>query len=110
METINIKKRDGRIVSFDRAKIQQAMEKAAQAVDPNADLRPFRLIVDHVLRHVEMQYGDATPDVEGVQDLVERTLLEHGHYEVGKAYILYRAEHAKRRETAPEQAPAQTSL
>ncbi len=110
MDITTIKKRDGRLVSFDRAKIQQAMENAARAVDPNADLRPFRLIVDHVLRHVEMKYAGTTSDVEGVQDLVELTLMEHGHYEVSKAYILYRAERAKRRDVTPEPAVDQTSL
>ncbi len=111
MDITTIKKRDGRLVGFDRAKIQQAMGRAAQAVDPNADVRPFRLIVDHVIRHIEIKYGDTTPDVEGVQDLVEQTLMEHGHYEVGKAYILYRAEQAKRRDTEPtEPVAAQTSL
>lgn len=111
MDITTIKKRDGRLVGFDRAKIQAAMESAAQAVDPDTDLRPFRLIIDHVIRHIEIKYGDTTPDVEGVQDLVEQTLMEHGHYEVGKAYILYRAERAKRREVAPDElAPAQTSL
>jgi ribonucleoside-diphosphate reductase alpha chain len=111
MDITTIKKRDGRLVGFDRAKIQAAMESAARAVDPDADLRPFRLIIDHVIRHIEIKYGDTTPDVEGVQDLVEQTLMEHGHYEVGKAYILYRAAQAKRRETTPDElAPAQTSL
>ena len=110
MDISTIKKRDGRTVGFDRSKIQQAMERAALAVDPNTDLRPFQLIVDHVIRHMEIKYGDTLPDVEGVQDLVEQTLMEHGHYEVGKAYILYRAERAKRRETTPEPAVAQTSL
>jgi len=110
MQIPTIKKRDGRMVGFDRSKIQQAMERAAIAVDPNTDLRPFGLIVDHVLRHMEIKYGDELPDVEGVQDLVEQTLMEHGHYDVGKAYILYRAERAKRRDTIPEPAVAQTSL
>ena len=110
MDITTIKKRDGRLVSFNPAKIQQAMEKAAQAVNPQTDLRPFRLIIDHVVRHIEIKYGDETPDVEGVQDLVEQTLMEHGHYEVGKAYILYRAERAKRRDDVQEPAPAQTSL
>src|SRR4051812_32889663 len=95
MDITTIKKRDGRIVGFDRAKIVLAMEGAAREVNPNTDLRPFSLIVDHVLRHIQLKYGEATPDVEGVQDLVEQTLMEHGHYEVAKAYILYRAEHSK---------------
>lgn len=110
MDLSTIKKRDGRVVGFDPAKIQQAMEHAALAVDPDVDIRPFSVIVDHVIRHIEIKYGDDLPDVEGVQDLVEQTLMEHGHYEVGKAYILYRADRAKRRDVTPEPAAAQTSL
>ena len=110
MDIKTIRKRDGRTVSFNRMKIQAAMEKAALAVDPNTDTRPFRLIVDHVIRHVEMKYGNNAPDVEGVQDLVERTLMEYGHFEVAKNYILYRAERNKLREQAALQSPAQTSL
>lgn len=110
MDITIIKKRDGRMVSFDRAKIQRAMEKSALSVNPDSDLRPFSLIIDHVVRHIEIKYGDSTPDVEGVQDLVEQTLMEHGHYEVAKAYILYRAERAKVRDVNPEPAAAQTSL
>ena len=110
MDITTIKKRDGRLIGFDAAKIQAAMEGAARDVDPNVDLRPFRLIVDHVVRHIELKYRDTMPDVEGVQDLVEQTLMEHGHYEVAKTYILYRAERAKRRDTQKVPAPAQTSL
>ena len=35
--------------------------------------------------------------MEGVQDLVEETLIESGFVQTAKAYILYRAEHTKRR-------------
>ena len=35
---------------------------------------------------------EGTPTVEGVQDLVEETLIEEGSTQTAKAYILYRAE------------------
>ena len=35
---------------------------------------------------------EGTPTVEGVQDLVEETLIEEGFTQTAKAYILYRAE------------------
>ncbi len=101
-----IKKRDGKLAAFNREKIRIAMERAAQNVNPEADLRPFGLIVDHVVRHIEISFAGNTPDVEGIQDLVERTLLEHGYYDIGKAYILFRAERSKQRTLVPAEAPA----
>ncbi len=44
-------------------------------------------------------YGDdGIPEVEYIQDLVEKTLIEEGHYKVGKAYILYRKTHEELRD------------
>lgn len=110
MDITAIKKRNGRTVPFNRRKIQVAMEKAARAVNPEADVRPFALIVDHVVRYVEIECRNNLPDVEKVQDLVERTLMEHGHYDEAKAYILYRAERAKAREAQLEVPESQISL
>jgi len=38
------------------------------------------------------------PTVEEIQDLVEKALVERGHARTAKAYILYRYEHALKRE------------
>lgn len=92
-----IKKRDGRVVEFDRAKIKYAMEQAALAVNPDTDIRPYSLMTDHVIRYIELKFEDGTPDVESIQDMVEQTLMEFGYYEVAKAYILYRAQRSKER-------------
>ncbi len=43
--------------------------------------------------------GRRTPTVEQVQDLVEETLIREGFARTAKAYILYRAEHAKIRQS-----------
>jgi ribonucleoside-triphosphate reductase len=46
----------------------------------------------------EAQYGKETPTVEIIQDLVEKTLIENGHAQTAKAYILYRYERTRDRE------------
>jgi len=42
--------------------------------------------------------AQSTPGVEEIQDIIEKVLVENGHYKTAKAYILYRAEHARIRE------------
>ena len=39
-----------------------------------------------------------SPSVEDIQDMVESTLIEQGHSEIAKAYILYRHERRKVRD------------
>lgn len=94
-------KRNGEKVPFDVSKIQVAMEKAAKATDERYDLRGFDIIAQHAVRHVQLKYAEDTPTVEGVQDLVEQTLMEFGKYNVAKTYILYRSEHAQQRAQEP---------
>lgn len=70
-------------------KIQSAIWKAAQAVDGTDEALSERL-TDEVIRLAELRYAGGTPDVEGVQDIVEKVLIEAGHARTAKAYILYR--------------------
>lgn len=98
MPITKIKKRDGSVTEFQRDKIRIAMEKASRAINPNADIRAFDIIADHAVRHLEIRFPDSVPDVETVQDLVEQTLMEYGLFDIAKAYILYRADHAQNRE------------
>ncbi len=102
MPVTKIRKRDGSVVDFEPTKIRLAMEKAARSVNPLIDLRAFDMMADHAIRHVELSFPASIPEVEKVQDLVERTLMEYGLFDIAKAYILYRAEHAKIREEKKE--------
>ncbi len=97
MPITKIRKRDGSVVDFNRDKIRIAMEKAARATNPVIDIRPFDVIADHALRHIEIKFQDRLPSVEDVQDLVELTLMEYGLFDIAKHYILYRAERSKMR-------------
>lgn len=93
-----IVKRDGRIVPFDKTKIAEAIWKAAQAVGGRDKQRAYQL-ADKVVEFLEKQLKPGEiPKVEQVQDVVEKILVEEGHYKTAKAYILYRALHTQIRE------------
>ncbi|MBC7074804.1 MAG: ribonucleoside triphosphate reductase [Syntrophomonadaceae bacterium] len=89
-----IKKRDGRIVPFEKQKITDAIFKAAKAVG-GRDYDTAALLADKVVEIAEYQYidQDDLPTVEDIQDLVEKVLVKKGHYKTAKAYILYRKQH-----------------
>lgn len=119
-----IKKRDGRSERFDGAKIVEAMRRAFEdVVDEQPTARS--LIAGHgasvpavsadeleaLLASIEQAMDrDAVDCVEGVQDLVERALMERGHFEVAKSYILYRHERAEKRAVRVELARAVAGL
>jgi anaerobic ribonucleoside-triphosphate reductase len=86
-----IRKRDGNIVPFDQTKITNAIFKAAQSVGGD-DYDRAVFISNDVVALIEERYGGTTrvPSVEEIQDLVERSLIKHGHAKTAKAYILYR--------------------
>ncbi len=93
----NIRKRDGRLAPFDREKITDAIGKAFRAT-----LHSQRLdICDRLSLEVQVileEEGNFSPDVEHIQDVVERVLIENGHVSTAKAYILYRHERSRARE------------
>ena len=109
-------KRDGRLVPFNRDKIAFAVYRAAVAVG-GRDRAPAELVADDVVTLLEQRAvparvagsvaaaepdaAAATPTVEEVQDLVEKALIERGHARTAKAYIIYRYEHALKREGRP---------
>jgi ribonucleoside-triphosphate reductase len=93
-----IQKRDGRIVPFDKNKIAEAIWKAAQSVGGTDKQKAYEL-ADKVVEYLEKQLEPGEiPNVEQVQDAVEKILVENGHYKTAKAYILYRALHNQIRE------------
>jgi ribonucleoside-diphosphate reductase alpha chain len=97
MVVTKIRKRDGRIVSFDSEKIFSAISKAAEAVG-SYDRETTKPIVAKVLNYVEQNFDEEhIPTIEDVQDIVERVLIEEGHVKTAKAYIIYREEQAKLR-------------
>jgi anaerobic ribonucleoside-triphosphate reductase len=92
-----IKKRDGRVVTFEQDKIAQAIFKAAKAVG-GKDYQVAQELADKVVEIAQYVDDDEIATVEGIQDLVEKVLVKNGHYKTAKAYILYRRQHDSLRE------------
>ena len=92
-------KRDGRTTAFHPEKIADAVEKAFSACAAMQDRAVAEEIARTVCEKLEAGAIEGIPTVEGVQDLVEETLIEAGFVQTAKAYILYRAEHTKIRQS-----------
>ena len=95
---MDIIKRDGRIVPFDKEKIVSAILKAFGAVGTIDEYAKTKAenIANYIAEKVEERpepYG-----VEEIQDLVEQGLMSLKHKDVAKAYILYREERNKVRQ------------
>lgn len=95
-----IQKRNGEIVLFDYEKINNAMRKAFNACGMNDEtVQDFESIILHPLkpkildRLRPISDSGRTITVEDVQDIVEETLMQEGHYSIAKKYILYREKH-----------------
>ncbi len=96
---LSVRKRDGRIVTFDNQKISDAIFKAAQSVGGEDRLLADEL-ANAVVLFLKKEYGgDAIPEIEQIQDIVEKVLIETGHAKTAKAYILYREKRRKIRES-----------
>ncbi|MFT3951268.1 MAG: anaerobic ribonucleoside triphosphate reductase [Oscillospiraceae bacterium] len=93
---IKIKKRDGRLVTFNLEKIANAIFKAAQSVGGQDFEEALNLAgkVGDMLMEKKME----NPTVEEIQDIVEKVLIEEGHAATAKAYILYRSNRTRSRE------------
>ncbi|UHD18293.1 ribonucleoside triphosphate reductase [Thiocapsa bogorovii] len=95
---VRVRKRDGVEVRFDAAKIESAIRRAGQASGefgaPEASLLTAQVV--KVLAH---RYGaERLPDIEGIQDVVEQTLISANHFETARSYIVYREQHKKLRD------------
>lgn len=112
LQTMNVKKRDGRLVSFDAALITRAIEKAfcaeLQLADPAQLSSEIRENIAAITQQVTAQVTEKSEMPEGVsvehiQDTVERELMRAEHFSVARRYILYRAEHNKIRQLRAEE-------
>ena len=92
-----LKKRDGRLVAFDKEKIAAAIAKAFEATYKPGQEDRAAALAEEVLSILEVE-GTAAPEVEHIQDIVERVLMDNGYVQTAKAYILYRNERSRARE------------
>ena len=93
----SIIKRDGRVVLFDQHKIAAAILRSMEAAQDGNAADAARVAND-VQRELEAHFSAEAPNIEAIQDAVERQLMNHGFSAAAKAYILYRANRTRARE------------
>lgn len=94
----SIIKRDGRVVLYDQAKIAAAILRALE-VSGDGNAADAARVANDVQRDLESQFSaQKAPDIEAIQDAVEKQLMNHGFSAAAKAYILYRANRTRARE------------
>ena len=93
----NIQKRDGSVVPFDIKKISRAVAKAMIAAEEGSDAEADAVgekVHTEVLA-ITKKYKNFVPNVEGIQDTVEKELMLSGYLKTAKAYSLYREKRSK---------------
>ncbi|MFK5952015.1 MAG: ribonucleoside triphosphate reductase [Desulfobacterium sp.] len=87
-----IKKRDGRIAEFDSSKISDAIAKSGKETGEFDAKEAKKLTMKVITLARDLRLGGC-PEVEEIQDIVERILLDSPFYKTAKAYIIYREQH-----------------
>jgi ribonucleoside-triphosphate reductase len=90
-------KRDGHLETFYAEKITRAIFQAALACG-GTDYERAEFLCSKVIEIAEKTFSETIPDVEHIQDIVEKILIECGHAKTAKAYILYREKRKSTRE------------
>ncbi|MCK4525571.1 MAG: ribonucleoside triphosphate reductase, partial [Candidatus Andersenbacteria bacterium] len=102
-----IRKRDGRVVKFEKGKVVKAVYKALTATGEGNKRNAQELAkkVDcEINKRFTVRNGGGKikaeiPTVEEVQDIVENFLIRENYIDTAKAYIIYREQHRLLRES-----------
>ena len=101
-----IRKRDGRVVKFDKKKIISVIMKAFNATDEGG-LRNAQDLARKIEHEIDKRFTVRNgggkmkaeiPTVEEVQDVVEGMLIRENYVDTAKAFIIYREQHRRLRE------------
>lgn len=84
---MQVVKRDGSIVAFDRSKIVSAIQKANSSVDEED--RIDQETIEEITQSIERRHKSRLL-VEDIQDMVEKKLMAKKKYVLAKNYIIYR--------------------
>ena len=94
-----VTKRDGTVVDFDITRIASAIRKAFAATDTDYTDSVIDFLALKVSADFLPKIKDGLVAMEDIQDSVEAVLSRGGYETVAKAYILYRKQHEKLRNT-----------
>ena len=100
---MQIIKRNGETKNYEPEKIEGAIRSAFKSVE-NSPHKDLDTIIPPLVKEIEEDILELTKSgslvqVETIQDLVEKTLIEHNYYAEVKNFILYRVGRTKRRDS-----------
>jgi len=99
---MQVEKRNGQIVKFDKNKIYNAVKKAFIKIKQEAPQVLLCRIVEDVLTKIKLSINNFDLiNIETIQDIVESVLMQH-EPDVAKEYILYRQKRAELRRLEPD--------
>ncbi len=108
-KSFTVVKRNGTIVPFKASRISTAIEKAFTDVKKlkASQIDGLKLTIENVTTTVVDQIRNLATKgvsltVEGIQDLVEISLMKNGYHDVARGYIIYRDHHKAIREDSPQ--------
>ncbi len=81
-------KRDGKVVNFDRNKIENAVLKAYYGMEKTFDEKNIHMVGSKI-ENTLLKLNHKNIEIETIQDLVEKELM-HIDEDLAKSYILYR--------------------
>ena len=87
---MKIIKRNGAEAVFDIEKIVAAVTAANAAVEESVRMTPLQIKRISQSVAIACEEMGRSPSVEEIQDLVEKSIMAHGAFEVAKEYITYR--------------------
>ncbi len=91
-------KRNGAVVPFEQERIKAAILKATRATGQKLEPPILDKIALDIAQKIEARFTEFYPNVENIQDMIEKSLVEHNLYEISKEFILYRARRISERE------------
>ncbi len=103
---IRVIKRNGAVVGYDESKIVVAITKAYLAVEGGTAAASSRVheTVTRLAKQISTIFFRRMPSggtihIEDIQDQVDLALMRTGEHKVARSYVIYRAEHARLRES-----------
>ena len=99
-------KRNGKLAQYDAEKVKVAITKAFIAVEGSNAAVSNRIYdqIEELTRQITQTFKRRLPSggtihIEDIQDQVELALMRNSEYKVARAYVLYREERRKARDT-----------
>ena len=111
IDELLVVKRSGELVKFDSKRILAAINAAISAGnEPELLEVDSSQIVDDIEEEISSRFIEFYPNVENIQDIVEKHLIRADLFTVARRYIIYRAERTKERETQKEKISQKAQL